>query len=161
MNTVPVLLALRGLPASGKSTFARKWVAEDPQHRFRINRDDLRAMGHDSLHVDALPGMEAETGTERQIVLFRNAGMVALLQAGISVVVDETNLTDGKIRHLMVVADAAGARFEMRAFSTSWQECLARNEARTGVARVPDEAMHGMRAVVGDRDLTVLPDLTV
>ena len=36
------LLLTRGLPASGKTTFARAWVAESPTDRARINRDDLR-----------------------------------------------------------------------------------------------------------------------
>lgn len=33
-----------GLPASGKTTFAKKWVQEDPLKRVRINKDDLRSM---------------------------------------------------------------------------------------------------------------------
>ena len=33
-----------GLPASGKTTYARQWVQEDPKHRVRINRDDIRRM---------------------------------------------------------------------------------------------------------------------
>lgn len=32
----------RGYPSSGKTTYARNWVAEDPEHRVRVNRDDLR-----------------------------------------------------------------------------------------------------------------------
>lgn len=38
------LLILRGLPASGKSTYAVKWVNEDPEHRLRINQDSIRRM---------------------------------------------------------------------------------------------------------------------
>lgn len=34
----------RGLPASGKSTWAKQWVLEDPEHRVRINQDDIRLM---------------------------------------------------------------------------------------------------------------------
>lgn len=33
-----------GLPASGKSTWAKQWVLEDPEHRVRINQDDIRLM---------------------------------------------------------------------------------------------------------------------
>lgn len=38
------LLVLQGLPASGKSTYAVKWVNEDPEHRLRINQDSIRRM---------------------------------------------------------------------------------------------------------------------
>ena len=38
------LLILQGLPASGKSTYAVKWVNEDPEHRLRINQDSIRMM---------------------------------------------------------------------------------------------------------------------
>lgn len=38
------LIITRDLPASGKTTWARSWVAEDPIHRTRVNRDDIRAM---------------------------------------------------------------------------------------------------------------------
>ena len=38
------IIILRGLQGSGKSTWARKWVNENPEHRVRFNRDDLRNM---------------------------------------------------------------------------------------------------------------------
>jgi predicted kinase len=33
-----------GLPASGKSTYSKKWVEESPKTRVRVNRDDIRRM---------------------------------------------------------------------------------------------------------------------
>lgn len=36
------LIVLRGLPASGKSTYAREWVLMDPETRVRLNQDDVR-----------------------------------------------------------------------------------------------------------------------
>ena len=38
------IIVLQGIPASGKSTWARQWVNEDPEHRVRFNRDDIRNM---------------------------------------------------------------------------------------------------------------------
>ena len=40
------LIITRGLPASGKTTYARAWVQEDPANRIRLNRDELRRMLH-------------------------------------------------------------------------------------------------------------------
>lgn len=39
MNTLTIT---RGLPGSGKSTWAKAWTAADPTCRARVNRDDLR-----------------------------------------------------------------------------------------------------------------------
>src|SRR6185436_2864010 len=38
------LIICKGLPGSGKTTFARKWVNESPKTRIRVNRDDIRRM---------------------------------------------------------------------------------------------------------------------
>ena len=38
------IIVLQGLPASGKTTWARAWVKEDSEHRVRFNRDDIRNM---------------------------------------------------------------------------------------------------------------------
>lgn len=150
------LLALRGLPASGKSTFAINLVAARPEDWFRICRDDLRAMGHNGTYLDARPG-QPRSGTERIIRAARDAMLVPLLRDGINVVVDETNLSDRKILHLAALAEQAGARFDMLAFTTSYDVCFERNSRRTGAARVPDEAMERFRVELGDRDLSVMP----
>lgn len=36
------ITVLRGLPGSGKTTFAYKWVEADPDFRIRVNKDDIR-----------------------------------------------------------------------------------------------------------------------
>lgn len=38
------LILTRGIPGSGKSTWAKSWVSEDPEHRIRFNWDDMRNM---------------------------------------------------------------------------------------------------------------------
>src|SRR5574344_742718 len=58
---MPKMLILQGLPASGKSTYAKEWVNQDPKHRVRINRDTMRlmlnpiySMNHENLVTDIL-----------------------------------------------------------------------------------------------------------
>ena len=38
------LILCRGIQASGKSTWAKAWAKEDPEHRVRFNNDDIRNM---------------------------------------------------------------------------------------------------------------------
>lgn len=38
------IILTRGIPGSGKSTWAKAWVTEDPEHRIRLNWDDMRNM---------------------------------------------------------------------------------------------------------------------
>lgn len=38
------IILTRGIQGSGKSTWSKKWVEEDPTHRVRWNNDDFRRM---------------------------------------------------------------------------------------------------------------------
>jgi predicted kinase len=44
MKTIKKVILTRGIPGSGKSTWAKAWVAEDPENRVRFNWDDMRKM---------------------------------------------------------------------------------------------------------------------
>ena len=37
-----VLVICRGIQGSGKTSFAKQWCHEDPEHRVRFNNDDIR-----------------------------------------------------------------------------------------------------------------------
>jgi len=39
-----------GIPASGKSTWAKSEIAKDPDNWLRINNDDIRAMANGSVY---------------------------------------------------------------------------------------------------------------
>lgn len=152
------LIITRGLPASGKSTRARAWVAEDPIRRARINRDDLRAQLHDSAHIKQ---SDDSAGTERSILAVRDAAITALLKRGIDVVCDDTNLPTRTARDLRRLAVLCGAEFEVWDLTdVPYEECLRRNALREGRARVPDEALLGMyqRFVKGNPYPLPLPD---
>lgn len=41
---MPKIILTRGIQGSGKSTWAKKWVEEDPTHRVRWNNDEFRRM---------------------------------------------------------------------------------------------------------------------
>ena len=41
---MPKIILTRGIQGSGKSTWTKKWIEEDPEHRVRWNNDDFRKM---------------------------------------------------------------------------------------------------------------------
>lgn len=141
------LIALRGLPASGKTTRAKAWVKEDPQNRARVNRDDLRLMAHDGAHVTqaSVPADGGIGGTERIIVAARDALIHSLLRHGISVVVDETCLKSRALRDLRHIAQVTKAEFIVWDMTNvALAECVHRNAMREGLARVPEAAIREM-----------------
>lgn len=127
--SAPVLLICRGLPGSGKTTFARKWVAADPGSRARVNRDDLRAMLHDSVFIDGV--------TERVVSAASTTLIRMLLRRGVSVVVDDTTLPAGALGRLEELARSAGAVAQVIDLrDVPLQTCIERDAARSGGARV-------------------------
>lgn len=131
------LTITRGLPGSGKTTSARAWVAEDPTHRARVNRDDMRAQLHD--------GAWLGDDTERQVVAARDATIGALLRAGVDVVCDDTNLPSRSVWDLRRLAAHAGAGFAvMDLTDVPLATCLERNATRTGRALVPEDRVRDM-----------------
>ena len=117
------LIITRGLPGSGKTTKARAWVDENPGHRARVNRDDLRAMAHNSVYL----GRE----TEDQICAVVNAAIAALLRHGVDVINDDTNRNPATVEVLRQIAADAGAEFEVWDLTdVPIEACIARDAAR-------------------------------
>lgn len=129
------LVLTRGYPASGKSTFAMEWLKEDPDKRFRFNRDDLRA----TIGAEGIASYPQETN----ISVVEKAGIEALLQKGVSVIVDATNLKMKFARAFADIAVTQGASFRVIDFDTPLEECLRRNKARAeaGGRFVPERAI--------------------
>lgn len=44
MEETRKLIICRGIQGSGKTTRAKQWCHEDPEHRVRFNNDDIRNM---------------------------------------------------------------------------------------------------------------------
>lgn len=97
----PEMVIYRGLPASGKTTRARAWVAKDPANRARVNRDDLRAMLHDGVYLGH--------DTEKRVRVARDRLIRGLLDQGVSVACDDTNLQQKTARDLVKLARFSGA----------------------------------------------------
>ncbi|MER5333240.1 AAA family ATPase [Micromonospora sp. NPDC002717] len=119
------LIATRGLPASGKTTFARTLQPSV----VRVNRDDLRRM----LHGERLFTQWAEW----QVTVVQRAQVEALLRARADVCVDDTNLRSRTLRDWADLAARHGAEFEVHDFTdVPLAECLRRDAARPEADRV-------------------------
>jgi len=129
------LLITRGLPASGKTTFARKL-----QPRVvRVNRDDLRRM----LHGERLYTQWAEG----QVTHAQRATVEALLRAHADVIVDDTNLRNKTVREWAELAARLGAQFEVHDFTdVPLEECIRRDVSRPAGDQVGEEAIRRMHA---------------
>lgn len=77
------VLIYKGLPASGKSTAAKKLIAENPGQYKRVNKDDLRAMLDHNHH---------SRSNEKFVLKVRDFVILEALEAGKHVIVDDTNL---------------------------------------------------------------------
>jgi predicted kinase len=118
---VTELVITRGLPASGKSTWARAWVKEDPLHRAEVNRDHLREMLHGGFVGDA----------ETQVTQVSHGAIELLLKRGVSVVCSDTNLPQRSARDLAKLGRKVGADVRVKDFTyVPLQTCLDRNTGR-------------------------------
>lgn len=100
-----VLILMKGLPGSGKTTLARRWVAESPNSRARANRDDLRDMLHG--------GRTGRAGHEAAVTAVQHSAVRALLADGWNVICDDTNLDPAHLNALRQLGRAAGAEVEL------------------------------------------------
>jgi predicted kinase len=124
------LIITRGLPASGKTSFARKLQPGV----VRVNRDDLRRM----LHGERLFTQWAEG----QVTTAQRAQVEALLRAGVDVCVDDTNLRARTVREWAELAARFGATFEVHDFTdVPLAECLRRDADRPASDRVGEDAI--------------------
>jgi predicted kinase len=113
------LVLFIGLQASGKTSFYRSRFAPTHTH---VSKDRLR---------------NNRNRDRRQLELVR-----AALEAGQSVVVDNTNPMIADRRPLIDLARSFGAKVTGYYFESRVADCVARNQTREGANRVPDVALY-------------------
>lgn len=132
------LIICRGLPASGKTTWAKEWVMEDPEHRVRINQDDIRSM----LGKYWVPAREPVVSAIQQ------EAILAAMNFGVDIVIDNTNLNKKVVDAYVKVANKFKYIVEYEDFfNVSLGECLRRNVIRN--ASLPKDAQIADTVIVG------------
>lgn len=120
---MPTLTLCRGLPGSGKSTYAReRLAAAEPGTLVNVNRD---LVGH-MLHG----GRPHLSKTEAQITAAHHAMVESHLRNGVDVIVDDTNLKSANMRKLCEIGWRCGADVEVVDFDVPVDVCIERDAAR-------------------------------
>lgn len=127
------LLALKGLPASGKSTAAKLLEA---QGWVRTNKDTIRA--------EMFPNYSRKD--EKKVVRERNRQILEAIYNKKNVVVDDTNLNPVHIKELSNIARQNGVDFEVddSFLDVPLWECIERDSKREGSARVGEQVIRSM-----------------
>lgn len=118
---MPELVITRGLPASGKTTWARGWASQP--ERVRLSRDDLR----ETLFAVQGVGTSQQEATISDLLHAQTRGY---LNNGISVVIDATNLRLRHAREYATIAHETGANFRVEEFDTPADQCIERDQHR-------------------------------
>ena len=112
------IILTRGLPASGKSTWAKAWVAADPSKRVRVNRDDIRFQLYGKYWGDGVD--------ENMVTKVEEAMVKAAVDAGKDVVIDATHLASRYVRRWI----ERGYEVEVETFELPLEKLLIRDELR-------------------------------
>ncbi|KAB7791120.1 RNA ligase [Bifidobacterium leontopitheci] len=135
------LIILRGLPAAGKSTWARAW-ALDPANTWPhcvISLDEIRLMIAGSPERRDRMRATRGSGFEAMVVAMGRHMVADALDAGWDVVADAQHANPQYAKDLVRLAEAHGALWETRDFDVPLDELLRRNAARPDGKRVPED----------------------
>ena len=114
------VLLLRGLPASGKSTYSKELVSKD-HNWVRVNKDDLRAMMNNG---------EFSGKLEKQVIRTEREIAENALKLGKNVVIDDTNFNPTHEEYFRQLAKTYKAEFEVKFFDTPLEVCIERDIKR-------------------------------
>ena len=116
------LIICRGIPASGKTFWAKQWVLEDPEHRVRINQDDIRLM----------LGKYWVPSREKLVQHIQEEALIEALLRGYDIVIDNTNLNKKVLDfYRALVIDHGNHAIEFKDFfDTSLSVCIERDKNR-------------------------------
>lgn len=117
---MPKIILCRGIQGSGKTTWAKQWVLEDPEHRVRFNNDDIRNM----------LGKYWVPSREPIITTMKNSFISGAAIFRMDVVIDNMNLNSKELDYWKDIAKMFNYDLEIKNFFTPLQDCIERDSKR-------------------------------
>lgn len=120
---MPKIILTRGIPGSGKSTWAKKWVEEDPTHRVRWNNDDFRRM----------LGLYWVPERENLVSIVMSDFIYYAMTLGYDIVIDNMNLNKKYWDFIQDQINSLNKRYTLEFkdfFDVSLEECIERDSKR-------------------------------
>ena len=120
------IIILQGIPGSGKTTYATKWVEESPEDRIRINRDDIRRMS----------GKYWVPSREEYITRVEDYVLTSAMSYGYDIIIDNMNLNHFTTDKIKEIVDKHNSSFNTNYhigyifLDTPLEECIARDVNR-------------------------------
>lgn len=133
------IILCRGIQGSGKSTWSKQWVLEDPEHRVRFNNDDIRNM----------LGKYWVPSREELVLDLKKQFIRSSMLAGYDIVIDNMNLNPKEVEFyktyieehnrimkkldeetILSFKDDTKYELEFKDFFTPLQECIERDSKR-------------------------------
>lgn len=122
----------KGIPGSGKSTWAKSEVSKDPLHWCRINNDQIRDMINDSIYS---PDME------KFVTKTRNFMIREALSRNINIIIDNLNISKKHFTEVCLIAQSINKDIEVseKCFYVNLDEAIRRDSLREGKAKIGPE----------------------
>lgn len=122
---MPRIILCRGIQGSGKSTWAKQWVLEDPEHRVRFNNDDIRNM----LGKYWVPSRES------LVTEIKEGFLISAMEMNYDIVVDNMNLNPKEVMYYQsLIEPSLGGYFEytleFKDFFIPLEICIERDSRR-------------------------------
>ena len=130
---MPKIILCRGIQGSGKTTWAKQWALEDPEHRVRFNNDDIRNM----LGKYWIPSREDLVKSLRSSFLLNS------MSYGFDIVIDNMNLNPKELEYYngvlngwnnpkWAMPDVVRPKYslEFKNFFIPLQDCIERDSKR-------------------------------
>lgn len=116
------MIITRGFPASGKTTWAKTWVAEAPDARVNVCRDDIRAMM-------GFSGV-GDSGQEDMVTAIAKSMIFEAGRQGKSVVISDTNLPAKRVRGFAEMGMKQGFDVSVKDFIVDINVAIRRDSER-------------------------------
>lgn len=125
-NNTRKIIVFSGPSGVGKSYTAKELVASS-KDKIRISRDDLRA---------AFYGEKNNFTYEKFTISAQRAAAATAIREGFIPIIDDTNLKVKNIEDWTKFAEENSAEIEVRKFTDTIENCIARDALRTGKSHV-------------------------